>query len=176
MICIHVTNVGIACTLRCVPDGGSSGFPADTVTDTGPLRQLCHNKDAASQPALRPALRQLSGQLSGSCVTYPTTANVWQTLNIDKPPGIPNNHFWSSTWSNSRTLFRSGLPNCTGATVRNRGTASGPCLLPRGFDLAAQKLALSQQHIRDLGLLLRVLDQIPSLYEGTILYRHSTRI
>ena len=59
---------------------------------------------------------------SSRTANYPSTANVWQTLNIGKAPGIPNksDRFWSCTWSNAKTLFRSGLPNITGGTVSDR--------------------------------------------------------
>ena len=48
-------------------------------------------------------------------VVYPSTAKYWQIIQNSRQ----SDHFWTCTWSNVKALFRSGLPNITGATVRD---------------------------------------------------------
>ena len=65
-------------------------------------------------------------------LVYPSTAKVWQTLNIGESSRVPSNLiiFWSYTWSNVMTLFRSGLPNNTGTTVAVPLISTAGCAAP----------------------------------------------
>ena len=67
--------------------------------------------------------KQLTQAPTVAELLYRGTGEVWQTLNTGKSPrhSEQSHHFWSCTWSNLRALFRGGLSNITGATVRVSG-------------------------------------------------------
>ena len=76
---------------------------------------LCRAALRVRSPSLAPPLwRATRTQRRGSGVTLPPL-KFGNRLRWANPP--QSHHLWSWTWSNLRTLFRSGLPIMNGARV-----------------------------------------------------------
>ena len=83
---------------------------------------MCYKSGARSR---RPRVTARAGDARTSCQAREgayalprqrsklANAKYWQIAQISQQ----SDHFWTCTWSNVNTLFRSGLPNSTGATV-----------------------------------------------------------
>ena len=106
------------------------------------------------------AVVQDLGSGQGSTLAPPKFGKLeryWQVT----PSYQQSDHFWTSPWSNARTLFRRGLPNSTGATVLwSRAWSPAATSTPRtrrsrtcaiaGGDVDAAKKALYRGRVQPL--------------------------